>query len=234
MLRASLAGMRIVVLIAASVLVAGVFERRSRSVPTVRSRRPTHAVDHPHRTTGRPRTTTGAAPAKAPVAGAPIADVISWIEAGTARRRRRLSLGDARRRDDATRRRRRVRHGGHEAELHDEPVRRRRTGMPGRTDQSAAAARRRLRQWKSGWVDFGGTSVEIGSAHGDPGRFGNGIGPELPDGQTLAFGDYRCRADPSGTVLRELCAPVGGEVRPKPASNRSAACRRSPRHRTSA
>ena len=35
-------------------------------------------------------------------------------------------------------------------------------------------------QWKGGWVDFTGPSIEIGSAHGDPGRFsqrhGSGAG----------------------------------------------------------
>ena len=52
--------------------------------------------------------------------------------------------------------------------------------------------------WKDNWVDFSGTSVEIGSPHGDPGPFVNGSGGELAAGQTLAFGDYRCRADPAG------------------------------------
>lgn len=53
-------------------------------------------------------------------------------------------------------------------------------------------------EWKGGWVDFPGPSIEVGSAHGDPGRFSNGTGAELPYGDTLAFGDYRCRSDPAG------------------------------------
>ena len=52
--------------------------------------------------------------------------------------------------------------------------------------------------WKNNWVDFPGTSVDVGSPHGDPGAFGEGSGRELPSGQSLAFGDYRCRADPAG------------------------------------
>ena len=52
--------------------------------------------------------------------------------------------------------------------------------------------------WKGNWVDFVGTTVDVGSPHGDPGPFGDGTGAELPSGQTLAFGDYRCRADPTG------------------------------------
>lgn len=51
--------------------------------------------------------------------------------------------------------------------------------------------------WKGNWVDFDGTAVQVGSAHGDPGPFRSGSGPELPDGAVLSFGDYRCRADHS-------------------------------------
>jgi hypothetical protein len=42
--------------------------------------------------------------------------------------------------------------------------------------------------------------VQVGSVHGDPGRFDAGTGPELPYGQSLAFGDYRCRSDQAGLV----------------------------------
>lgn len=48
-------------------------------------------------------------------------------------------------------------------------------------------------EWKGGWVDYDGGSVQVGSVHGDPGPFLRGDGPELPAGETLAFGDYRCR-----------------------------------------
>lgn len=51
-------------------------------------------------------------------------------------------------------------------------------------------------EWKGGWVDYDGKSVTVGSVHGDPGRFTVGQGSELPYGQVLAFGDYRCRTDP--------------------------------------
>ena len=52
--------------------------------------------------------------------------------------------------------------------------------------------------WKNNWVDFPGTTVDVGSPHGDPGPFIQGSGRELPAGESLAFGDYRCRADPAG------------------------------------
>jgi hypothetical protein len=56
--------------------------------------------------------------------------------------------------------------------------------------------------WVSGWVDFDGQTLTVGSLHGDPGPFINGAGPSLADGQTLTFGDFRCRGDTSGL----LCA----------------------------
>jgi hypothetical protein len=53
-------------------------------------------------------------------------------------------------------------------------------------------------EWKDGWVDFDGTNLQVGSARGDPGPFINGNGPELANGDSVSFGDYRCRADQSG------------------------------------
>lgn len=54
--------------------------------------------------------------------------------------------------------------------------------------------------WKGGWVDFNGSTVQVGSSHGDPGRFAAGQGPPLPEGKSLAFGDFRCRADTTALV----------------------------------
>lgn len=55
-------------------------------------------------------------------------------------------------------------------------------------------------EWVSGWVDLAGTTLDIGSLHGDPGQFTYGNGAELPAGQSLAFGDYRCRGDETALV----------------------------------
>lgn len=52
--------------------------------------------------------------------------------------------------------------------------------------------------WKPGWVDYSGTTAQLGSLHGDPGPFFKGVGPPLPEGQSLAFGDDRCRSDATG------------------------------------
>ena len=54
--------------------------------------------------------------------------------------------------------------------------------------------------WKGGWVDFDGSVVRIGSAHGDPGRFAAGQGAPLPADRSLSFGDYRCRSDATALV----------------------------------
>ena len=55
-------------------------------------------------------------------------------------------------------------------------------------------------EWKGGWIDYDGLSVRVGSVHGDPGRFAAGSGPQLPYGQSLAFGDFRCRSDQAGLL----------------------------------
>lgn len=52
--------------------------------------------------------------------------------------------------------------------------------------------------WKAGWIDYSGTGLQIGSLHGDPGPFIKGVGPTLAEGQSLAFGDNRCRTDATG------------------------------------
>lgn len=54
--------------------------------------------------------------------------------------------------------------------------------------------------WKGNWVDFDGAAVQIGSVRGDPGPFREGAGADLPAGNSLSFGDYRCRADTAAVL----------------------------------
>ncbi|MEH3128608.1 MAG: hypothetical protein PGN27_01445 [Mycolicibacterium neoaurum] len=54
--------------------------------------------------------------------------------------------------------------------------------------------------WRGDWVDFDGSAVDIGSVRGDPGPFRDGAGAVLPVGESLTFGDMRCRADTSALV----------------------------------
>ena len=194
---ASLATMRIAVLIAASVLVGGCSQGVGGDAEKTGP-----SVSAPASTTRpTPRTTapTPTAPANPPAQGAPVADVIAFIEAGRP--------ADAANYHSATR-------DGTTTQLGDDVAFTTPSGKSNcMTDSKnfggALACLVDLvipplqppdvyGQWKGGWVDFAGPSIEIGSAHGDPGRFGSGTGPELQYGDALAFGDYRCRSDPAG------------------------------------
>lgn len=53
-------------------------------------------------------------------------------------------------------------------------------------------------QWQGGWITFDGVNLQVGSARADPGPFLNGNGPPLASGDSLSFGDDRCRADQTG------------------------------------
>ena len=188
--------MRIVVLIAASALVAGCSSTTgddSGRTQTALTANPSTSDTSPS-SSGR-STTTASAAVKPPQAGAAIGDVIGWVERGTP--------ADVAAHHTASR-------AGETTDLGDGVAFTGPSGTPNcMTDPTAGGALVCLvdltdppsqpadvyGQWQGGWVDFSGPSVEVGSPHGDPGRFGKGAGAELPSGQTLAFGDYRCRAD---------------------------------------
>ena len=67
-------------------------------------------------------------------------------------------------------------------------------------------------EWIPGWVDFAGPTLEIGSLHGDPGRFTYGEGAKLPAGGSIAFGDYRCRADATALICVNYAHQSGMRV----------------------
>ena len=175
--------MRIAVLVAASLVVAGC----------------SHTVGgHSEQT----QTTLGSKPpaaSAAPVAGAAISDVIAWIEAA--------HPADPGRYHTATR-------DGASTQLGSDIALTANAGKVScMTDSKhtggALACLVQLTnppprpdtaygEWKGGWVDFDGTNLQVGSARADPGPFINGNGPELANGDSLSFGDYRCRADQAG------------------------------------
>lgn len=185
--------MRIAALIAASLLVAGCSHTvggNSEQTPTSTSGSPATSVP----SAGKP-----AAPSTAPAAGAPIGDVIAWIEAG--------HPVDAGRYHSATR-------DGTTTPLGDDIAF---TAGAGKASCStdvkhtggALACLVTLTnpppqpdtaygKWQGGWVDFDGTKLQVGAARADPGPFVNGDGPELANGNSLSFGDFRCRADQAG------------------------------------
>jgi|SRR5689334_17190194 len=184
--------MRIAAVIAASLLVAGC----------------SHTTGGHSEPAGNPsQTPAGAAtpgskpqgPTAAPAAGAAISDVIAWIEAG--------HPADPGRFHTATR-------DGAATPLGDDIAV---TVLAGKvscmTDAKHTGAAlaclvsltnpppapaTAYGHWQGGWISFDGMNLQVGSARADPGPFINGNGPELANGDSLAFGEYRCRADQSG------------------------------------
>jgi hypothetical protein len=180
--------MRIAALVAVSLLVAGcshAITGHQTSAPTSTSSRTTATT---------PSFSKRPVPSAAPPAGAPVSDVIAWIEGG--------SPADAAGFHRATR-------DGVTTELGDDIAFT--VGKVGcmtdakHTGGALACLVDLIHppphpatvygHWEGGWVDFDGASLQVGSAHADPGPFARGDGPELPTGKSLAFGDYRCRAD---------------------------------------
>lgn len=183
--------MRIAALLAVPLLVAAC----SHTV-TGRAGQTPPSTQTPSATTATPSAGAPAGPSGGPAAGAPIAAVISWIEAGKPA-------------DPA---------GYHSASRDGTS-----TGLGADTALTAAAGKvscltdsahtggallclvsltapppapaTAYGDWQGGWVDFDGTSLQVGAARADPGPFLNGNGPELATGDSLFFGDYRCRAD---------------------------------------
>lgn len=197
---ATLTAMRIFLLIAMSALVAG--------CSSVTGGTAEQAIQTPP--TGVPTSSSSAAPSttmstgpslassSAPEPGAAIADVIGWIEAGipadAAGYRSMTRGGEVTTLDGGVA----FTTAGTEAncvtdEYHDGALAclLKLADPPPRPPDIETA-------WKNNWVDFEGDLVDVGSPHGDPGPFIDGTGAELPPGHSLAFGDYRCRADATG------------------------------------
>lgn len=184
--------MRIAAVIAASLLVAGC------SHATGGHSEPTGSTTPASTGSGAPGSKSPG-PAAAPAAGAAISDVIAWIEAG--------HQADPGRFHTATR-------DGAATALGDDIAL---TAMAGKvscmTDAKHTggalaclvsltnpppAPATAYGQWQGGWIGFDGVNLQVGSARADPGPFISGNGPELANGDSLSFGDYRCRADQSG------------------------------------
>ena len=190
--------MRLPVIIAACALVAGC------SATSDQHGRPGVAISEPSLSAAAPSSrppvsTPKAAPTTAPPAGAPVADIITWVEAGTP--------ADPAGFHSATRE-------GSATDLGGDIAFTTASGANCMTDKASGGALACLTHptsplpqpadtyghWVAGWVDFEGPTAEVGSVHGDPGRFTKGSGPKLKDGQSLRFGDYLCRADAAGPV----------------------------------
>jgi hypothetical protein len=192
--------MRIAALVAVAVLIAGCSHTgNGGSTPTPNT---TQVSGASPTTTVAPSGTT---PSAAPGAGAQISavsDVIAWIEAGHpaidpgryhngARDGATTQLGDDIAFTASARAVSCMTDSKHTAGTISCLVKL--TNPPPRPETAYG-------EWKGGWVDFDGTNLQVGSARADPGPFIYGDGPELANGDSLQFGDYRCRADQTGAV----------------------------------
>ncbi|WP_396930468.1 hypothetical protein [Mycolicibacterium sp.] len=194
--------MRIAVLLTASLLVAGCSgatggqARQTQLTPITPSRTATSSSAP----TSATSSTSARSAVPAPAAGVPIAEAIAWIEAAPPI--------DAAQYHIALR-------GSVTTELGDDVAFTTPSGTNCMTDANhgspALACLVELTnppprpadtygQWKGGWVDFDGSTIQVGSAHGDPGRFAYGQGRELPYDVSLSFGNYRCRTDSSALL----------------------------------
>lgn len=179
----------------ASVLVAGCSSTTGGQPDRIEPIPPAPSASAPSGTT---TSSGGPTPTAAPAPGAPIDGVLAWIEAG--------APADVAAYREATRE-------GQVTELGQDvafttPSGKTTCMTAQRADGALACLVDLLDppprpadaygEWKGGWVDYDGSSVTVGSVHGDPGRFTAGEGPELPYGQLLSFGDFRCRSDAAG------------------------------------
>jgi hypothetical protein len=189
--------MRITALIALSLLVAGCSHAGGSHSGQTQT---TGASPGPSSTTAAtPSSSKPPAPSTAPAAGAAISDAIAWIEAGhpadpgryhtAARGGLATPLGN----DIAF-----TVAGGKVICMTDS--KHNGNALACLVDLANPPPRPETAygEWKGGWVDFNGTNLQIGSARGDPGPFVTGNGPELANGNSLSYDDYRCRADQAG------------------------------------
>lgn len=186
--------MRIAALLATSVLVAGCSHtvvggpRQPPNTTPVSGFSPTNTTPP-----------FGSTPPGAPSAKAPISDVIGWIEAG--------HHADPGRYHSATREGVTTPLG---ADIAFSAVAGKNSCMTDSRHTAGAllclvsltnpppAPPTAYGAWQGGWVTFDGQNLQVGAARADPGPFLNGNGPELANGDSLSFGDYRCRADQTG------------------------------------
>ncbi|ORA35609.1 hypothetical protein [Mycobacterium aquaticum] len=204
--------MRIAVIIAASALLAACSTGgggESTSTSQDRLSVPTSSAQ-PSSAKPTATTTTPPVPTAAPPAGTPMSQVIRWVEAGP--------QADPAGFHTATR-------GGETTNLGDDVAFVTTAGKCAtdklvngqlaclvKTDGLPTKPSDVEGEWIAGWVDFTGPTLEVGSLHGDPGRFTYGDGAKLPTGGSIAFGDYRCRADSTALVCVNYAHQSGMRV----------------------
>ncbi|MFI9509556.1 hypothetical protein [Nocardia sp. NPDC052566] len=159
--------------------------------------------------TSQPAVSTSAQAKAAPAPGAPIAEVVAWIKAGSP------AAGDFHTaRQDS----------GASTDLGEDTAFSSPSGkitcttyLQYYTGMSCIVALKNpppkpadtIGNWVGGWVYYDRAEMTVGSPHGDPGPFIRGRGPELSYGNRLAFGDYSCRMDSTGLYCVDPTAKSG-------------------------
>ncbi|MCV7099302.1 hypothetical protein [Mycobacterium palustre] len=191
--------MRIAALVTVSLLAAGFTAGCSQHRGGQSGQPPTSPPSSTASSATAPPSSKPSAPAAAPRAGAPISDVIAWVEAGHPADQANYHVAT---RDGAT-----TQLGGDIAlsanagQVSCMTDAKHTGGALACLVQLTSPPPRPVTaygDWQGGWVDFDGTHLQVGSSRADPGPFINGNGPELADGSSLSFGDYRCRAGQAG------------------------------------
>lgn len=191
--------MRIAVLPAALLLIAGCSAgpQQPAELTPITPKPRTSAAASPTATTSKPQVSSGV-PTAAPTGATPIESAIAWVAAG--------SPVDLTGYHSATR-------DGVITQLGEQvafitPSGSAKCMTDAKTDGALACLVNladppvqpsdSYGQWIGGWVDYDGTTLNVGSSHADPGPFAAGSGAELPYGSVVRFGDYQCRSDQAG------------------------------------
>ena len=200
--------MRVAGLIAVSLLVAGCSQSTGGEAERI-----TPIPPNTNRSSAATTPPTSAKPIEPPAPGAPIGDVIKWIEAGQPADSAEYHVAT---RDGAT------------SDLGEDVAFTTPSGKTNcMTDSKYSAGALACLvdlidpppqpddaygEWKGGWVDYDGKSVMVGSVHGDPGRFTAGSGPELPYGKVAGLRRLPLSHGSRRAVLRQLRKSVGCQV----------------------
>ncbi|BCK53788.1 hypothetical protein [Nocardia wallacei] len=66
--------------------------------------------------------------------------------------------------------------------------------------------------WVPNWIDYTGTTLSVGSLHGDPGPFVLGDGAALPYGSRITAEDFTCRLETDGLVCVHAVAKSAARI----------------------
>ncbi|MEV0297764.1 hypothetical protein [Nocardia sp. NPDC050710] len=158
---------------------------------------------------------TAAAARSAPASGAPIKEVVAWVDAGT--RVDPSKYGTASTQDGAST----TLEGGDLAFTSPSgKIKCMTDHHSGRTvlvclvdlKNPPAEPEGQQGNWIGGWVEYARQTLTVGGLHGDPGPFVRGFGAELPYGSRISWQGNRCRMDSTGLLCVDADAGSGFRI----------------------